>query len=334
MQKILVINVNWLGDVLFSSPIFNALKKYYPSAHITCLAVPRVKDALECVNGIDDLMVYDEDGSHRSFFGKLKLISELRRKDFDAVFILHRSLTRALLAFFADIPIRAGYNTKGRGFFLTHKYQPQENTLHRSDYYLKIIESFGIPVSDRKTALNISLGDIHNAAKKLEAHGIKEGDPFVAMHIGGNWNLKQWPVSQFALLAEKLNKEGKKVVVIGSSSEKELVKELKASLSFPPVDLVGQTNFRELLGVLKKSNVLVSNDSGPLHVASSLGVSTIALFGPTRPEITGPRGTGKSVVLQKDVGCNRVACYFLECKNNVCMKAININDVFSSLQKF
>src|SRR3989338_10510672 len=106
MNNILVVNVNWVGDVIFSLPIFTALKKAYPNAKVSCLAVPRVKEALEGSSSIDEIIVYEEEGAHRTPFGKLKFIGELRRRKFDAAFLLHRSLTRALIVFLAGIPKR------------------------------------------------------------------------------------------------------------------------------------------------------------------------------------------------------------------------------------
>jgi len=135
MDRILVVNVNWLGDVIFSSPVFRALKDAYPNARISCLAVPRVREVLESIPFVDEIIVYDEEGWHWNPLAKLKLIFELRQKRFDAAFLLHRSLTRALLVYLAGIPRRVGYDAKNRGRFLTHVVEPLDGTVHRSDHY-------------------------------------------------------------------------------------------------------------------------------------------------------------------------------------------------------
>ena len=139
MKRILVVNVNWLGDVIFSSPIFKALKEAYPQVHISCLALPRVKEVLESIPYIDEIIVYDEKGRHWNPFAKLGLVWSLRRRHFDVAFLLHRSLTRALLVYFAGIPQRVGYDAKGRGRFLTHEVEPLDDQVHRCDYYLNIL---------------------------------------------------------------------------------------------------------------------------------------------------------------------------------------------------
>src|SRR5271163_4239112 len=97
MNNILVVNVNWLGDAVFSTPVFKTLKKTYPQARITCLCVPRVKQVLEYCPYVDNIIIYDEDGKHSFFWQKLKLILDLKKEKFDAAFILHRSMTRGLL---------------------------------------------------------------------------------------------------------------------------------------------------------------------------------------------------------------------------------------------
>jgi len=124
MKNILVFNVNWVGDVIFASPIFRALKQKYPQARVTCLAVPRVKEILQCCPGLDEVIEYDEKGRHRGLWAKLSLIRRVRKQKFDAAFLLHRSWTRALLVFLAGIPVRVGYDTKKRGALLTHKVEP------------------------------------------------------------------------------------------------------------------------------------------------------------------------------------------------------------------
>src|SRR3989338_3603140 len=207
MKNILVFNVNWLGDVIFSSPVFRALKEAYPQARIICLAVPRVKEILESIPFIDEIIIYDEKGQHASLTAKLGLIYSLRKKKIDIAFLLHRSLTRALFVFLAGIPRRVGYDTKGRGFFLTHKVKPLAGEAHRSDHYLHVIESYGISVRDRRTQLNVTSQSKEEVAGMLTAENVRPEDEIVVINPGGNWDLKRWPVENFAKLADHLMNE-------------------------------------------------------------------------------------------------------------------------------
>lgn len=336
MRNILVVNVNWVGDVIFSSPIFKALKAAYPQAKISCLAVPRVREILESISGLDEIIVYDEQGVHRNPFAKLRLIYELSQKHFDAAFLLHRSLTRALFVFLAGIPQRIGYDAKGRGRFLTRAIKiPDERTTHRLDYYLNVVESFGVTVADRTSSLAVSIASETENRDLLKRHDVGDKDFLVVVHPGGNWGMKRWPVYHFTRLIAELMKDGKvKVAISGSDQDVVLTEAIVSGLRRQPVILAGKVDLKQLMALMKRADCVVSADSGPLHIASSVGTNVIGIFGPTRPEITGPRGSGRAVILQHDVGCNRRPCYNLECPDNICMQAVSVKEVLDAIRQF
>lgn len=334
MNNILVVNVNWLGDVIFSTPVFKAIKKAYPDARVSCLAVPRVKDVIKNCPFVDDVIVYDERGEHYYPWAKLRMILELRRKKFDAVFLLHRSMTRALLMFLAGIPQRIGYGTKKQSHFLTKTIVLESPDLHRSDEYLKVIEDVGIPANDRVCELDVPAEHLAAVYKKLMDSGIKSGDKLVVVNTGGNWDLKRWPAENFSALIARLVKDFHvKVLIPGAKADKELAERIARDSGVDPHVWAGETNLDELLALFKRADVVISNDSGPLHVASAVGTDMIAIFGPTRPEITGPRGRGRTMVLHKEIGCNKTPCYHLACLRNECMRAITVDDVLQAFQK-
>lgn len=334
MKKILVFNVNWVGDAIFSSPVFKVLKEAYPSAKVCCVAVPRVKEVLESIDGIDEIIVYDEKGKHRSLFLKIGFIFKLRREGFDAIFLLHRSLTRALIAFLAGIPVRVGYDDKGRGRLLTHIVKKPETNVHRSDYYLNVIESYGIVAKDRRCKLQVSVEEYKYIQAILEEKGISKDDFVVVVNAGGNWSLKIWPQENFSRLVKRLTSDfGAKVILTGAKKDISRAEEISEGSESETVILAGKTTLKQLMAVMDLADVVVSGDSGPVHLANSIGAKTISIFGPTRPEITGPKGLGQSVVLQEDVGCNRGACYQLDCKDNVCMQAITVERVCDAIRQ-
>ncbi len=332
MQNVLVVNVNWLGDVVFSVPLFKAIKKQHPQFRVTCLAVPRVKEILECIDGIDEIIIYDEDGKHKSFFGKLSLIAQLRQKKFDTVFLLHRSLTRALLVYLAGIPNRIGYDTKGRKPLLTQAIPEPKDHRHRSDYYLGVVEKAGIPIRDRRCVLKVDANAAGKVDGLMKERGLIE-QQFIIIHPGGNWKLKRWPAENFTLLIRRLMNDGYKVAITGSSGDQELAQKIAVDLPEQPVIFTGKLSLKELMAFMQKSKLVISGDSGPIHLAGAVGAPTIGIFGPTRPEITGPRGVKPTLILQKNVGCNQVACYHLDCPSNICMQAISVEDVIYAVGK-
>ncbi len=336
LKKILVININWIGDAVFSSPVFKAIKQAYPQSKISCLAVPRIKDILDCIPYIDEIIIYDEARRHRNILGKLNLIMNLRQKNFDSVFILHKSMTRAAMAFIAGIPIRVGYDTKKRGIFLTHKVPFPRYDIHRADYYLNVIEYMGIKIQDRHTRITPLAEAITSIEKKLKDTGINKDDKLVIINPGGNWDLKRWDKKNYALVIKKLVEFPQvKIIITGAEKDRPLAEEIKKISGIKSVIiLAGNTTLAEMIALLSKATLVISADTGPLHIANSTGVGVVAIFGPTRPELTGPRGTGKATVLHKDIGCNRKACYHLKCKDNICMQAITVYDVINAAKPF
>lgn len=334
MKKILIFNVNWIGDVIFSEPIFRSIAEKYPDAEIVCVAVPRVGAILNMISGVDRVIIYDEQRLHRSVAGKIKMVFKLRKEKFDIVFLLHGSLTRALLVFLSGIPIRVGYPTKRRNFFLSHIVEQDQKDLHRSDHYLRIIESYGIEIKDRKYSLEVKQEDICWASQRLEQENIKKNDFFVILNPGGNWDLKRWPKQNFAKLAQQLIcKLNAKIGICGSSGDVELSDYIQNFCNGQCSCFAGNTTLGQLAALFKRASVVVSADSGPMHVASGVGTKMIGLFGPTHPEITGPRGHSNNIIFRYEVGCNKKPCYHLRCQDNICMKAINVHDVFECIRK-
>ncbi len=333
MNNILVVNINWLGDAVFSTPVFKALKENYPLAKVTCLCVPRVKNVIELCPFIDEIIVLDEKKLHFWPWQKLALVNDLRRRSFDVVFLLHRSLTRGLLVFLAGIPLRIGYcKTK---LLLTHPVDFQDEGIHRVDVYLKVLESYGLKIKDRTYQLNLKTDDSRNLNKLLETKGVREDHRIVVLHTAGNWELKRWPSAHFVHLIESISKNPQvRIILSGSQGDFEYCQGINMQAQNKAILIAGETTLGQSLALYYRASVVISSDSGPLHLAHSVGANVLGIFGPTRPEITGIRGIGKGRMLFKDVSCNKAPCYHLACTNNICMQTITVNDVLEAVQKF
>ena len=218
---------------------------------------------------------------------------------------------------------------------LTHPVKDPGEEVHRSDHYLRVIEDYGIAVEDRRGHLRLMENDVEGINKKLEARGIGPQDDLIVFNTGGNWHLKRWPLALWAQLARRISASAKlKIVFSGAVKDKADADQVIKEAGINAINFAGETTLGESLALFSRAKVVVSADSGPLHLADSIGAATVGIFGPTRPEITGPRGTGEAVVLFKDVGCNQAPCYHLSCGNNVCMQSIGVEDVWQALQKF
>ncbi|MBU4305253.1 MAG: lipopolysaccharide heptosyltransferase II [Candidatus Omnitrophica bacterium] len=332
-KKILVINVNWIGDVIFSVPAVKALRRHYPEAHIACLVIARCEEVLKENPYINEIIVYDERGKHRSLWAKVRFIRYLRKKRFDEAYILHPALKRALIGFLAGIPKRIGYNTKRRSFLLTTAVPPPDVLLHKVDYFLYLLAACGIESRDRTCEFFLSSEDIAAAERILDEAGIK-GAGFVILNPGGNWRLKRWPAINFARLADCLIEQNKaKIIIAGARKDQGVAQEITSNMKHKPVLVTGTTSLHELGALMKKALCVVTADSGPMHISAAVGANTIALFGPTSSRLTGPLGKGNTVILQKNVDCE-IPCYDSDCANNRCMLEITVDEVYQETCKF
>jgi heptosyltransferase-2 len=333
-KRILIVNVNWLGDVLFSTPLIRALRKRFPDAYIACMVVPRCREVLSLNPHIDEVIIYDEEGRHRGLLGKFKIVSYLKSQQFDTALLLHRSFTRALVVFLAGINRRIGYYTKKRAGLLTEALSPPPEDTHRVDVFLNLGRPLGIDTSDRNYEFFISDEDRKKAAGLLEKEGIMGGEPFVVINPGGNWAPKRWSAENFARLADELvGKYRVRIIVTGSKRDIKLGERITGLMKTQPVLLCGKTTLREMAAVMERARVVVANDSGPMHISISMAANTAALFGPTSPQITGPIGQGGFAALRERVDCD-IPCYKVACEYYKCMEAITVEGVLKAIDGY
>ncbi len=330
MKRILIVNVNWLGDTLFATPFIRAVRDSHPKAYIAILTHPRCYKILEGNPNIDEIIIYDEKKQHRNLLRRFSMVSYLRSKKFDTAFILRKSLSRTLLLLFSKIPRRVGYRSKRAGFLLTEKVDIPHKGLHKVEYFLNLAKAAGIETKNKNYEILISSNDMENGKNILKDAGIKDKG-FIALNAGGNWDLKRWPAEDFAKLGDKIfERFNIPIVLTGAEKDIALAEKITGLMRHKPVALCGKTDLKTLGAIFKKARCVISNDSGPMHLAVAVRTNVIAIFGPTSPELTGPYGDGKYVVLRKDTCC-KVPCYDLKCKDNRCMKAVTVEDVLGAL---
>ena len=334
MKKILIFNLNWLGDCLFSTPAIRAIRKAYPDSYIAVVIPKNCFEVLEGNPNINEIIFYDDKSIHKSVFSKLKFIQALKAKHFDVAILFHRSFTRALLVYLAGIKERIGYKRKKRDFLLTKKIPfVERDSLHRIDYFLNLVDSWtGIKTKDKKYDFFIP-----EEARKYINEFLKDkvtgSDYLIALNPGGNWPPKRWPTDYFAKLADKLIDElNVKIIITGSVKDLGIAQTISNLMHNKQIILCGKTNLKQLGALFERTDLVISADSGPMHLATSLNKKLIAIFGPTSPEITGPYNSGNCLILQKDTGCS-VPCFEINCYDNRCMKEISVDDVFNQVIK-
>lgn len=332
-ERILIWEQNWLGDVLFSTPFIKAVRKKCENAYIAVMLNYSCKEILEGNPRINEIILYDEKTKHRGLKGEIKLIRRLKKESFDTVFLLHRSLSRALIAYFAGIRNRIGYFYIKRNFILTDIVDAPRKPLHKIEYFLKMAGYIGADISDKNLEFFINDTDREYIENLIKRNEIEKSGPIIAINPGGNWPPKRWPEENFAKLADILIKKYKvRIMITGSENDISRALRIQELAHNKLFISCGKTTLKQLGALYEKAKIVISGDSGPLHIARAVGADVIALFGPTSPELTGPYGEGSYSVIQKDVGC-RTPCYNAECSDNKCMKAISVEDVLEAVKK-
>lgn len=333
-ERILIFNVNWLGDVLFSTATIRNIRNNFPKSFIACAIPSRCYPILKDNPHLDEIIIFDERDRHRGVLSKLKFVKMLKSKRFDTVFLLHRSFSRGIICRLAKIPQRIGYYTSKRGFILSKMIiPPLKDTLHRIDYYLNLIEKAGLKVEDRYPEFFIRDEDIEFVNAFLDKNGIDKNDFLVAINPGGNWHLKRWPIYYWATLADRLISEfNARVIISGSRNDRGYAEDIKGLMKAKPIITSGVFNLKQFGALCKRLDLFITADTGPLHIANALRTKRIiALFGPTSKEITGPYPNQNVIILSKDVGC-KIPCYVVDCKDNRCMKSITVDDVIKKVK--
>ncbi len=327
--RILVVNQNWIGDVLFSTPAIRAIRKHFPGSFLASLVPPRCKTLLMHNPYLNEVIVHEEPRSFGGIFRAAGLIRKLRASHFDTVIFLHRSRTKVFLAKAAGIPERIGYpDLSGNKRFLTRVVPFPDKPLHKTDLFLNLLKEMGVQPDGRAPDYFPGEEDQKDFERLCRDVGMEKGEPYVVVHPGGNWALKRWPTGLFAEWIRLFLREyGWRIFLCGTLSEMKISEEIVSSVGSGKVmSLCGKTSLGTLAILLKNAGLFLSNDSGPIHLAASQKTKTIGLFGPTSPELTGPLSDGRCGIIRKDVGCE-VPCYFRSCHYRVCMEWIHPEDV-------
>lgn len=324
-ERLLLRAVNWLGDAVMTTPAMGAIRSAFPGTRIVAAARPLVAELLRNHPFVDEVVVYDRGGIHSGIAGTLRMAKELRRGRYGAAILLQNAFDAALLTFLSGIRQRAGYATDGRRVLLSRAVPVTEEvlSLHHVEYYLHLVGSLGIRRPE-KVALTLRVTEEERAAarERLAALGVPEGRRIVAINPGATYGAaKRWYPERFAAVADALSEEwDAAVLLVGSAPERPLADGIEAAMRGKPMNLSGRTTVRELMALLSESFFLVTNDSGPMHIAAAFGIPIAAIFGPTDWDKTSP-WTDRARVVRVDVDCS--PCRLRVCdRGHECMLGI------------
>lgn len=329
-RRILVTRTDRLGDVLLSTPLIKNLRDAIPNVYIAMMVQAPLRQVVEGNPYLDEVIVIDKKGVTKGFINSIRFCLELRRRNFDIALNLHPTVRTHLLVFFAAIPERIGYDRKW-GFLNTRQlhHTKQLGLKHESEYVLEFLKELGIQPSTPKMYLPL-YPEAEAWADTFIRSRARAGSTLVVVHTQASSPSRHWPIGYFCrlinMMAGRLN-----VTVIVVGKEREAGIQETESI----INMTAQTSLGQLASIIKRSSLLISTDSGPMHMAAALDIPVIAIFGRKQPGLSprrwGPLGP-RNVYLHKDAGCG--ICLAHDCKNDfACLKAIQPEEVFSCAQK-
>lgn len=325
-EKILIIKPSSLGDIAHSLPVLDALHRCFPRSEIHWLVAQGLEGILDGHPMLKKVWVIRKDEWKKitkfySTVAELRILfRNLRAERFDCVIDLQGLFRSGLIAKATGAPMRIGFEEarEGSSLFYTHTVSAGKD-VHAVDRYLKIAAYLGCDVSEVRFPLPRFAGGAEETFPAGE---------YAVMVPGARKPVNRWPAERFGELAALLPL---RTVVVGSSGDKLLAEEVVRMSKGKALSVAGRTDLKELASVIKNARFVVSNDTGPMHIAAALDVPVFALFGPANPARTGPYGKGHTVI-RKEVSC--APCYKRSCKSPLCMDMITVEEVAAVISDF
>ncbi len=334
IRKVLIRSANWVGDAVMSLPAVSSMRQSLPQVEMVILAKPWVAELFQNNPVVDRVILYENPGIHRGIQGKWRLARKLKNENFSLSVLLQNAFEAAFISFLARIPRRAGYDTDGRRFLLTHPVtcNHKMKQSHQIDYYLGMVEALGFRPAAPIPHLAVPRQQQEEVSRMLRSLGVEETEEIVGLSPGATFgSAKQWFPERYGKLAEKIAKElGTRILIFGSPGDKEVGLRVCSHSAVPLVDLTGRTTLSQAMAWIDRCRLFITNDSGLMHVAAALHTPLIALFGSTNPQRTGPRGEWCRVI-SKPLSC--APCMKPECpERRQCMEQISVDEVYEEVK--
>lgn len=358
--KILIINPFGIGDVLFTTPVIKTIKTTWPETFISYWCNQRVSSLFRNSPYIDKIFALSR-GDLKQIYRKsklegirgfLNLLYQIKKEQFDLAIDFSLDYRYTLILKLLGIKKRIGFNYKRRGRLLTHRLDIDGyNDKHAVEYYLDLLKFLHLAPKNRNLDLFISEADKEYAQNTLTGLAINKDDLIIgiAPGAGASWGadakFKHWPAVNFAELADRITGIlGGKVILLGDTSEQPIASQMMNSAVIDKksnnkiINLTGKTDLTQLIAIISRLDVLITNDGGPLHIAAAAGIRTVSIFGPVDERVYGPYpiDSQQHIVIKSDTACR--PCYqkfrMPACmKNRECINSISVEQVFAAVKK-
>ena len=337
-KRILVIRYRFLGDTILTVPLLRALRQAQPNAKIDMLVGPVSGQVLSGCPYVDEFIEFDTTRFHKYDKGKgekksyFSYLLELRKRKYDVIFVLKRSLSSAFLAFACGAKVRAGYATEGRSLLLTHPV-PWNTEIHEVESVLSVLEAVGIPTGDKLLEAWISDEETNSVLGKVKE--LRSYKNRVLIHAAAAHPDKTYPLPLWAEVIKGLNSEfGITPFFTGDRADRGTYEELERLSGVKSVNMAGELSVRESMALYKEMDLAVCVDSGPAHLACAVGIPTVTLFGPTDPNRWRPLGPLTQAVFDETLEC-RPCHYKKTCDDRrQCLTELAPEKILSASRQF
>jgi lipopolysaccharide heptosyltransferase II len=331
--NILVIKMSSIGDCILSMPSLRAIRSKFKDATVKVLVGLPARDVFKNCPYIDDRIVCDLKGKDRGPWGFWRLAKALQKEYFDIVVDLQNNKASHLLAFLSLASLRYGYDNGKWSFLLNRTVKDDRVPIDPIEHQGRTLATLGVTDIDKTLELFPGEDEERWVQDFLRSHWIKPGHILIgiALRASSKWLTKNWPLGSIAELCDRLGSRNIRAVITGAQGDAALAKRLMKSTHSKPILALGKTSILELAALMRHFSCFITPDSAPMHIARSMGVPVVALFGPTDPARHFVP-SAHSIVLRKAVRCG--PCYSPHCMRNFkCMKGITVDEVFEAAEK-
>ncbi len=306
MKRILIIRLSSLGDVILTTPVIGALKAKFPHSELFFLTKARYGDLLRNDPRIFSLVEFDPAGKDRGLSGFMSLISELRSHDFDLLVDLHANLRSFLIRHLVKSRVKLKSRKRWLSrFLMVHFKFLKTRPVSTVNSYLEVLKQLNVNTTENRILVFLNPEDVDFSDHFLLEQQVKKDDIVVGVHPGAKWDTKRWDEEKFARVCRSLAETpGYKILLLGDESEAKLIGEIGKDVPDDRLVKVVGLPLGKVLSLIKRCDCFITNDSGPMHIASALGVPVVAIFGPTHPKLGFAPVGSRDVVLCADVKCS------------------------------
>ena len=324
INKILLIKPRGIGDIIHSTIVLENLREYFPAAIIHYLTEEFAKRAVENNPFVKKVLTFEK----KDFV--LKVVKKIRKEKYDLIFDFWSNPKTAQMTFLSGAKYRVGFDHRGRRYAYNMKTKSNDPNLHAAENHLVLLEYLGIPIISKKILFYLSDTEIKFAKRFIKQN--VQSESIIGILPSGGWESKRCEPEKWIEICKAINGKFKvKFLILWGPGDEDDVEKIRLGLNEFAIK-IPKTTVGELSGLINECDLVIANDSGPMHISAALGIPTLGIFGPTNPVAHRPYSVNSDYVIKKDLHC--IICNKLTCPyDHECMKELPVDEVIQKVEK-